>query len=507
MENDESFCLQMKNIKKSFNGVTVLDNVNFNVQRGTVHALLGENGAGKSTLMNILYGIHKADEGEIYIKGQKVSINNPKMANELGVSMIHQELSNVPQMKVYENIYLGREPVYKLMGTIKRKQLRKDTLDLLKRINVTIKPDVKLVSLSVAEAQMVEIAKAISYNADIIVMDEPTSAITEKEVVKLFEVINSLKKSGKAIIYISHKLDEIFKIVDYVTVLRDGTTIGTKPISELDEKKLISMMVGRDLNDIFPKERADIGDVCLEVKNFTQGEKFKNINFNLHKGEILGISGLMGAGRTELVESIFGLSKKDKGELYVDGKKVEIKCPKDAINNGFALVSEDRKTCGLNLKSSIKDNMTLANLGKFCVGGGILQKPKENKAVDELMKKLNIKAHSRNQLAKFLSGGNQQKIVIAKWVLCEPKIFILDEPTRGIDIGAKAEVYRLMGQLVASGKAVIMISSELPEVIGMSDRIIVMHEGEITGMLDRSEFDQEKIMLCATGTKKGEIVQ
>lgn len=504
---DEKYYLQMKDISMSFFGVKVLENVSLNVKKGTVHALMGENGAGKSTLMNILNGGLKPDSGEIYINGERVTINSPKEARDHGISMIHQELSSVMQMKVSENIFLGSEPCYPFFRVVNRKEQRKRTKDLLSRLDMQISPDARVGSLSIAEAQMVEIVKAISYNSEIIIMDEPTSAISDKEVEKLFRVIRGLTQEGKAIIYISHKMDEISQIADYITVLRDGKRIDTKPAAEMTNQKLISMMVGRELNNIFPKEESRPGEICLEVKDFSRKGKFEHISFRVRKGEILGIAGLMGAGRTELVETIFGMEKADGGQLLIDGRKVTIRSPKDAIRRGLAFISEDRKQVGLNLQGSIKDNMTLANLESYCNRFSVIQKGAENKAADSLIKQFNIKVRSRNQVIHSLSGGNQQKVVIAKWISCKPKIIIMDEPTRGIDVGSKSEIHRLMGRLAAEGMAVIMISSELPEVIGMSDRVIVMHEGHLTGEFERDNIDQEKIMSCATGLTKGAFIQ
>jgi len=506
MVKNMKYVLQMKNISKVFPGVTALNDVTINIEKGKVHALIGENGAGKSTLMKILTGLYSADKGEIILRGSKVDINSPRDALTNGISIIHQELNPIPEMTVAENIFVGYEPCYKFLGIVNKKELKRRTNELFKEIGVKLNPDSKLSSLNVAEIQIVEIVKALSYNSEIIIMDEPTSAITEKEVEKLFEIVRKLSSKGKAIIYISHKMDEIFKIADFVTVLRDGNYIGTKSISELNKQLLISLMVGRDIKNIFPKENIKRGDVLFEVRGLNKKKIFNNINFKVHSGEILGIAGLMGAGRTELVEAIFGASKADRGEIIIKGKKITINNPRDAIMNGIALVSEDRKIYGLNLKSSVKDNITLANLDKYCLLKQIINIKEERKIVDKQIKTLDIKTPSRNKIVNTLSGGNQQKVVIAKWLLCNPDILILDEPTRGIDIGTKAEIHKIMSLLAEEGKAIIMISSEMPEILGMSDRVIVLYEGKITGKFRRKELDQEKIMACATGHVGGKVV-
>lgn len=509
MENEE-YILQMLNISKRFPGVNALDNVTLNIERGKVHALMGENGAGKSTLMKVLIGMYRADEGEVIFKGKKVNINSPKEAIHQGISMIHQELNPIPEMTVAENIYVGREPQYRFSRVLNRRELKNRTIKLFEDLGMKLNPTSKLSSLSVAEMQIVEIAKAISFNSDIIIMDEPTSAISEREVDKLYEIIRKLTSQGKAIIYISHKMDEIFKICDTVTVLRDGKYIDTKPIGELNKQTLISLMVGRELGNIFQKDEANIGEVALEVIGLNLKGKFKNISFNVRKGEILGIAGLMGAGRTELVETVFGVNKADSGEIIIKGKKTKINSPKDAINSRIALVSEDRKLLGLNLKSSVKDNITLANLNDYCLINQIIKIKKERKVADQQIQNLKVKTPTRNKIVNSLSGGNQQKVVIAKWLLCNPDILILDEPTRGIDVGAKSEIHKIMSILVREGKAIIMISSEMPEILGMSDRVIVLHEGKVTGEFLREELSTEKgqelIMASATGHMKGEVV-
>lgn len=491
------FILKMDNIHKSFPGVKALDGVNLHVRKGTVHAFMGENGAGKSTLMKVLIGIYQPDEGTIEFKGQQVHIHHTADALKLGISMIHQELNDIPHMTVTENVFLGREPL-KRNGLIDHKKMKDDCQILLKELGIDIKPDTKMVELSVANKQMIEIAKATSYNSDLIVMDEPTSAITEKEVDHLFTIIRKLKAKDVAVIYITHKMDEVFKIADEITVLRDGTFICTEPASAMTHNKLVEKMVGRELNQVFQKEPAEIGDVKLEVRNLSRAGVFSDVNFEVRKGEIFGIAGLMGAGRTEVVEALFGVTKKSSGEILIDGKPVKIDTPRDAIAHGLALLTEDRKLTGCYLTLSVKDNMIMASIDKFM--NGIFVKHKEiETACQEQVVKLGVKTPSLEQQIKNLSGGNQQKALISRWLLTDPDILILDEPTRGIDVGAKSEIHKLMSKLAQQGKAIIMISSELPEILGMSDRIMVMSEGKVTGILPRAEANQEKLLFLATG--------
>ncbi|WP_191212393.1 MULTISPECIES: sugar ABC transporter ATP-binding protein [Hungatella] len=484
----------MKQIIKSFNGVEVLHGIDFSLRAGTVHALMGENGAGKSTLMKVLAGVHKCDDGEIWLKGKKTEIQSPRHAQELGIAMIHQELSPVPEMTVAENIFLGREPRKGLF--VDYKKMYTDTEKLLGEMKVRVSPRAKIGRLKVADQQLIEISKAISLNADIIVMDEPTSAITDQEVEILFKTIADLKKKGTGIIYISHKMDEIFRIADDITVLRDGTYVNSWEAKDIDNNTLIKNMVGRELNEIFPKIKVPAKNVVMEIRHFTKENQFEDISFLVREGEILGIAGLIGAGRTELMNAIFGLEKPDSGEVFFEGKKVEIRRPSDAIRHGIAYVTEDRKNEGLVLEMGVGQNITIASM-KTLSSGIFIKRQEEKKTIDDQIRALRIKVHSPRQLVGKLSGGNQQKVVLAKWMMKNPKLLILDEPTRGIDIGAKSEIYKLMGEFVEKGNSIIMISSEMPEAMGMSDRILVLSNGRLSGELSREEFVQEDIMKMA----------
>lgn len=486
--------LDMKQIIKSFNGVEVLHGIDFSLRAGTVHALMGENGAGKSTLMKVLAGVHKCDDGEIWLKGKKTEIQSPRHAQELGIAMIHQELSPVPEMTVAENIFLGREPRKGLF--VDYKKMYADTEKLLGEMKVRVSPRAKIGRLKVADQQLIEISKAISLNADIIVMDEPTSAITDQEVEILFKTIADLKKKGTGIIYISHKMDEIFRIADDITVLRDGTYVNSWEAKDIDNNTLIKNMVGRELNEIFPKIKVPAKGVVMEVRHFTKENQFEDISFLVREGEILGIAGLIGAGRTELMNAIFGLEKPDSGEVFFEGRKVEIRRPSDAIRHGIAYVTEDRKNEGLVLEMGVGQNITIASM-KTLSSGMFIKRQEEKKTIDDQIRALRIKVHSPRQLVGKLSGGNQQKVVLAKWMMKNPKLLILDEPTRGIDIGAKSEIYKLMGEFVEKGNSIIMISSEMPEAMGMSDRILVLSNGRLSGELSREEFAQEDIMKMA----------
>ncbi|PLR76696.1 D-xylose ABC transporter ATP-binding protein [Bacillus sp. V3-13] len=491
-----NYILQMDNITKEFPGVKALDSVKLHVERGTVHALMGENGAGKSTLMKILIGIYTPDKGVIKFDGEELHLANVKNALDKGISMIHQELSPVPQMTVAENIFLGREP--SIGGWVNHKKLFENTKKLFDRLEIDINPKAKMDELSIANTQMVEIAKAISYNSKLIIMDEPTSAISEKEVHHLFKIIKSLKKDGVSIIYITHKMDELEMITDEFTVLRDGKYIGTKHSKDLSRDELIQMMVGRELNQVFNKVPAEISEVALSVKHLSKQNKIEDISFDVKKGEIVGIAGLMGSGRTEVLESIFGIHAADSGEIEIHGKKVDIRSPRDAIANGMGLLTEDRKLSGLFLPLSVEDNMITVNIDRY-IKGPFLDKKKIATDCKKQHSQLKIKTPSLQQRINNLSGGNQQKALIARWLLHDPDILFLDEPTRGIDVGAKTEIYHLIFELANKGKAIVVISSELPEILGLSDRIIVMQEGRIMGELPREEASQEKIMELATG--------
>lgn len=490
--------LRVSQIEKSFPGVKALDKIDFAVKKGTVHVLCGENGAGKSTLMKIINGIYQPDKGQIFIDEKPVKINNPMQARNLGISMIFQELNYVPEMTVEENIFLGNLPVNKF-GKVNWKEVRERTKALLEAENLPYSPTTLLKDLTVSDIQMLEIIKAISYKSEIIIMDEPTSSITLKEVEKLFEKIRQLKARGVSIIYISHKLDEIFQIADEITILRDGTVVDSRPRDQLDIETVISLMVGRKLTNTFPKEEVEIGETMLEVENLDSANVFHDVNFHVKKGEIVGFAGLVGAGRTEVMRALFGLDPITSGTVKIKGRKVNIRKVKDSIENGMVMLSEDRRRYGIIPMRSVKENTTITDLKKVFYRFRNNNKV-ERKIVSDMFKTLRVKTPTLDTVIASLSGGNQQKIVLAKWMLRNPDILILDEPTRGIDVGAKYEIYKLMTGLVKQGKAVIMVSSELPELIGMCDRIYVMAKGTITGELKREEFSQELIMKYATGT-------
>ncbi|MDX9801990.1 MAG: sugar ABC transporter ATP-binding protein [Spirochaetia bacterium] len=494
------YVLEMLNIDKSFFKVKVIDNVTFKVKPGEVHAIVGENGAGKSTLMKILMGIYRADSGEILLEGKKGEYSNPREALDNGIAMIHQELNPILDMEIAENIFTGRELTKIKFGglsIVDHKAQRLQTEELLKNIGISLDPKSLMRKLSVAQTQLIEIVKAISLSSKIVIMDEPTSAITDKEVENLFRQIKFLKAKSVAVIYISHKMDEIFKVADTITVLRDGKHICTEDASKLDNDKIIKMMVGREIKEIYPERKSNPGEVVLEVSNFTRKKKFKDISFKLHKGEILGIGGLVGAGRSELVEGIFGVTRPDSGDVFIKGEKTEISHPKKAIKKRIALITEDRKFTGLDLKATVAHNITLVHLSELSKLG-VIDLAEEARAADEQIEKLDIRVLSRKSMINSLSGGNQQKVVLAKWLLTEPEIIILDDPTRGIDVGAKRDIYLLMASLAKAGKAIILISSEISELMGLSDRIIVLAAGRLTGELSKNEFTQENIMRYAS---------
>jgi inositol transport system ATP-binding protein len=493
--------LQMSGISKAFPGVQALDDVHLEVQAGTVHALMGENGAGKSTLMKVLAGIYRTDSGTIRLNGEEVVIPDSATALRLGISMIHQELSPVPEMMVAENVYLGREPLNRLRLVDKRRMIA-DARALFAKWGIDINPRRVMKRLSVAQTQMVEIAKAISYDSRLIIMDEPTSAITEREVDHLHRMIRSLRESGVAIIYITHKMDEVFRIADRVTVFRDGKHVATEDAANLDRAKLIRLMVGRELTQMFPKEEAEIREVVMSVRGLTREGVIHDITFDVRRGEILGIGGLMGAGRTEVLEAIFGVTKVDRGEIWVNGKQARIGSAGDAIHAGLGLLTEDRKLTGIMGVLSVRDNMTVAALRRWSPGG-ILRKREMDAVCQRQREALSIKTPSIHQLIKLLSGGNQQKVLVSRWLLTTPDILMIDEPTRGIDVGAKAEIHRLMSGLAKEGKAIVMVSSEMPEILGMSDRILVMAGGRITAELSRAEATQEKVLEAATPAAAG----
>ncbi|ACM59264.1 xylose ABC transporter ATP-binding protein [Caldicellulosiruptor bescii] len=500
------YILEMVHITKEFPGVKALDDVTFKVKKGEIHALVGENGAGKSTLMKILSGVYPYGtySGDIFIEGKKQHFRNIKDSEHAGVAIIYQELTLVKGMTVGENIFLGREPV--VNGIINWNKVYADSKKLFEKLNIEIDVYEKVENLGIGQQQMVEIAKAISKDSKILILDEPTAALTESETRQLFRILKDLKNHGVTCIYISHRLEEIFEIADTVTVLRDGKTISTDPISNLTEDEIIKRMVGRELTQRYPKVPHKAKRTIMEVRNFSVYDKdnpekkiIDNVSFEIKEGEILGISGLMGAGRTELFMSIFGAYPgRKEGEIWLEGKKISINNPREAIEHGICYLSEDRKRYGLVLMMDIKDNILLPNYQKFA-NGGIINIPKSLSTALDYVGKLRIKIASPFQQVMNLSGGNQQKVIIAKWLLANPKILILDEPTRGIDVGAKYEIYNLMNQFVDQGVGIVMISSELPEILGMSDRILVMQKGKIAGELMAEDATQEKIMTLATG--------
>lgn len=494
-----SAIIQMKGITKVFPGVKALDSANLNAYKGRIMALVGENGAGKSTLMKILTGVYERTDGEIYLEEKPVSFSNTKESQNAGIAMIHQELNLIPSLSIGENIFLGREPVNRL-GKIDWGTLFKNARVYMERIGIDEDPETLVGELSIGKQQMVEIAKALSINAKVIIMDEPTGALTEKETESLFNVIGELRKEGRSIVYISHRLKEIFEICDDVTVLRDGQFIGEYPITELNEDRIIELMVGRTLSEQFPRIDCKAGDTVLEVRNLIN-PLVNNISFKLKKGEIVGVAGLMGSGRTELARTLYGIYKKSSGEVFIDEKPVDIKSPGQAIRSGLVYVSEDRKSNGVVLGLSVKENISLSVLKKLSSALGWIDMGMEENMAKNAIQSMSIKTSSPRQLVRNLSGGNQQKVSLSKSLMTKPKILILDEPTRGVDVGAKKEIYDIMNQFKKEGMSIIMISSEMPEILGMSDRIIVMHEGRIASILDHKDANQENIMRLAVGKK------
>lgn len=490
--------LKMVSIDKYFPGVHALKECNFDLYPGEIHALIGENGAGKSTLMKILTGVYTKDGGTILYNGKEINVRSPKEAQNLGISIIHQELNLMPHLTAAENMFIGRESK-KLGGLyLDEKKQNRAAEHLFQMLNLKLDPKTKVGDVTVATQQMIEIAKALSFNSKILVMDEPTAALTDNEIAELFKIIHGLKEQGVGIIYISHRMEELFEISDRITVMRDGAYIATKQTSETNMDEIISLMVGRTIYDP-PKEKnmAEGNEVVLEVKNLNAGKMIQDVNFELKKGEILGFAGLMGAGRTEVARAIFGADKIDSGEIFINGKPVRIKSPRDAVEHGIGYLSEDRKQYGLALSMDVETNTVLANYKKY-IHLGVVNDKKIAKVAKEFVDVLATKTPSTKQSVGNLSGGNQQKVVIAKWLCRDCDILIFDEPTRGIDVGAKSEIYKLLNELAAEGKSIIMISSELPEILRMSDRVVVMCEGRITAVLDISEADQENIMKYAT---------
>ncbi|MBC8450329.1 MAG: sugar ABC transporter ATP-binding protein [Chloroflexi bacterium] len=499
MSADSTF-LRMESISKAFPGVQALSDVTFEVTRGEIHALVGENGAGKSTLVKILTGALPRDEGRITLRGEAVEIATPSDAQALGISMIHQELSLIPYLTVGQNIYLGREPQARLPGFIDWPTLYGQAQQLLDRLNVDVDARAEVQGLRIAQRQMVEVAKALSFNADLIAMDEPTSALTERETKVLFGVMRSLKTQGVSLIFISHRLEEVLEIADRVTVLRDGQLIGTAPIAELDEDRVVRMMVGRQLGEMYPKAETQRQELVLEAIGLRDGQELHGVDLKLHRGEILGVAGLVGAGRTALAETLFGIRPAVAGEVWVEGRQVKLNSPREAIQMGMGFVPEDRKLQGLFMNMAVRENIVLSAMDKVA-RWGFVNFPKADRLAGEIVKRLDIRTPSLRQRVRNLSGGNQQKVIIARWLTLKPRLLILDEPTRGIDVGAKAEIHALMSQLAQEGVGVLMISSELPEVLGVSDRILVMHEGRVTGEFVRDQATQDDIMRAATGGK------
>ncbi|MEI0565774.1 sugar ABC transporter ATP-binding protein [Brachyspira pulli] len=490
--------IEMKNIMKSFGNVKVLNNASFSLADGEIHALMGENGAGKSTLMKVLTGVYSKDGGEIFIDGKNISFNHPKEAEEYGIVFIYQELNSLLDMTVEENIFLGKE-IYTKFGVLDKKAMQKKVKETLSTLGVNLNPNDKLADLSVGQRQMVEITRALISEIKVIIMDEPTAALTINETEHLFKIIRSLKEKGVSIIYISHRMEEIFELCDRITIMRDGEYVGIRNIKDTNMNEIINMMIGRDIGDRFAKTDNEKKGIALNIKDLSSGKYFNNVSFNVSYGEILGVYGLMGAGRTEIMKTIFGILPLDSGQIELDGNKVNIKNPKEAIKNGIGFITEDRKVEGLMLNETIKNNISLNNFPRVVKNNFIINAQKETFISSFAVRDFNVKCSGINHICNNLSGGNQQKVIFAKWILSEPKILILDEPTRGVDIASKKEIYTMMNDLASKGLAMIMVSSELPEIIGMSDRVMVIHEGKVAGFLDRSQATEKNIMILATG--------
>jgi ribose transport system ATP-binding protein len=491
--------LEVKDVSKRFPGVKALDKVSFDLRKGEVHALVGENGAGKSTLMKILSGVYQADEGTIRFKGKEVSFSDVTQASKAGIGIIYQELNLIPHLSVAANIFIGREPMTRF-GTLDEKKMNADAVAALGRLNIRIDPTIKLNKLPISKQQMVEIAKALSINSEVLIMDEPTSALTESEIDELFAVIHTLRDSGVSIIYISHRLDELKHIVDRISIFRDGHSISTDNFDAIDSFEIVNRMVGRKLENLFPpKQNVPTTEKLLEVRNIVRKGILNDISFDLYKGEILGIAGLMGAGRSELARAIFGADPVDSGDVIMNGHKLSLKSPSDAIKAGIAYLSENRKEEGLAVKMLLSENITMANVQEVSRFFGVLSRSREFEAARRYVKQLIIRTPSVSQVVNNLSGGNQQKVVLGKWLFCDSKILIFDEPTRGIDVGTKYAIYELIGAMAREGRGVILISSDLPEILGLTDRLLVLYEGNLTATLTTTETTQEEVLNYAAG--------
>ena len=489
--------IEMRGIDKSFGSNQVLKQAGFTLESGEVHALMGENGAGKSTLMKILTGVYTKDAGTVLVDGKEVNYKNPQEAEKAGIVFIYQELNVMFDLTVEENLFMGKE-IHGKFGICDKKAMQKKAQEALNTLGVNISPKTVMSELSVGQQQMVEICKALMADAKVIIMDEPTAALTQSETVALFKVIESLRKKGVSMVYISHRMEEIFELCDRITVLRDGSYIGVKNIPETNMNEIVKMMIGREIGERYPSRDVKIGKEVLKVKGLTRKGTFHDVSFSVRAGEVLGVSGLMGAGRTEIMQAIFGNLSYENGTIEIDGKEVKISNPRQAMEHGIGFITEDRKTEGLMLDKSIRENISLCNLGRISKSF-VVSKEAEKDMVEEAIKELHIKCFGPFHECNNLSGGNQQKVVLAKWILTNPKILILDEPTRGVDIGAKKEIYSIINKLAAQGVAIIMVSSELPEVLGMSDNIMVVREGEVRGIISYEEANQERVMTLATG--------